>query len=170
MDLKAIIRDVPDFPKAGIMFRDITTLLACPDAFAHALFLIEERLDGLDFNLVAGPESRGFIFGVPVAHKMGRGFIPARKRGKLPAATISKSYALEYGFETIEIHADAVKPGDRVVIIDDLLATGGTCKALCELIEQSGGHVERIIFLIELAELNGREVLKGYNIDTILTY
>jgi len=170
MNLREVIRAIPDFPSPGILFRDITPILLCPDAFDTALSQIQEKLHGVDFNLVAGPESRGFIFGVPIAHIMKKGFVPARKRGKLPAKTLAKSYALEYGQETIEIHADAIKPGDRVVIVDDLLATGGTCRALCELIKEAGGQVAAIVFLIELESLNGREVLQGYKIETILNY
>ena len=170
MDLKTVIRDIPDFPSPGILFRDITPILLCPNAFGEALAQIQEKLAGVDFDLIAGPESRGFIFGVPTAHLMKKGFVPARKRGKLPAAVLSKSYALEYGQETIEIHADAITPGSRVVIVDDLLATGGTCRALCELIEEAGGTVAAIVFLIELEGLNGRAVLDGYDIRTILKY
>ena len=170
MNLKTVIRDIPDFPSPGILFRDITPILQSPDAFKAALDQIQDRLADLQFDLIAGPESRGFIFGVPLAVNMRKGFIPARKKGKLPASTIAKSYALEYGQETIEIHADAIKPGDRVVIVDDLLATGGTCRALCELIEETGGEVTAIVFLIELEALNGRAVLEGYNIETILKY
>jgi len=170
MDLTKIIRDIPDFPSPGILFRDITPILQDPEAFDAALAQMREKLQDVKFDLISGPESRGFIFGVPIAQLMKKGFIPARKKGKLPAATISQSYALEYGEETIEIHADAIKPGQSVVIIDDLLATGGTCKALCKLIEQSGGKVEAIIFLIELEALNGRAVLDGYHVDTVLKY
>ena len=170
MDLKSAIRTFPDYPAPGIMFRDITTLLKDGEALAYAINQMADTLEGLDFDIIIAPESRGFIFGVPLAVKLGKGFVPARKKGKLPADTISKSYALEYGQETIEIHADAVKPGQRVVIVDDLLATGGTCKALCELVEQSGGEVAAIVFLIELDGLQGRKLLEGYNIKTILNY
>ena len=170
MDLRSIIRDVPDFPHQGILFRDITPVLHDPTALRASIQQMAEKLDGVEFDLVAGPESRGFIFGVPLAHELNKGFIPVRKAGKLPYKTVARSYDLEYGSATVEIHADAVKPGQRVVIVDDLLATGGTCRALCELIESQGGVVSGIVFLIELAALGGREKLAGYPVQSILTY
>ena len=170
MDFTKIIRTIPDFPEKGIMFRDTTTLFQDGEAFSAAIDTICEHLEGIEFDLVAGPEARGFVFGAPVACKLKKGFITARKKGKLPYKTLSKSYDLEYGSATLEIHADAVKKGQKVVIVDDLLATGGTCKALCELIEECGAEVAAIFFFIELEDLKGREVLKGYNIISQITY
>ena len=170
MDLRNVIRDIPDFPHKGILFRDITPVLHNPAALRESINQMEAKLDGIDFDLIAGPESRGFIFGVPLAHKMNKGFIPVRKAGKLPYKTVAQSYDLEYGSATIEIHADAIEKGQKVVIIDDLLATGGTCRALCDLIEAEGGIVAGIVFLIELEGLNGRAHLQNYNVQSILTY
>ncbi len=170
MDLKTIIRDVSDFPHEGILFRDITTILHDPDALALSIDLMAKKLENVEFDLIAGPESRGFIFSMPIAYKMHKGFIPVRKEGKLPFKTVNKSYQLEYGAATIEMHSDAIKPGQRVIIIDDLLATGGTCRALCELIEDMGGIVAAAIFLVELEALKGREVLKNYNVHSIVKY
>ena len=170
MDLKTVIRTIPDFPEPGILFRDITPILQNGEYLREAVDLIAEALEGAEYELIIGPESRGFIFGVPVAYNLKKGFVPVRKAGKLPCETRSKSYGLEYGKATIEIHKDAIKPGQRVVVIDDLLATGGTCKALAELVEEAGGVIAGMIFLIELLELNGRKQLKGYNIQSILQY
>ena len=170
MDLKSLVRDIPDFPKEGILFRDITTVLKDADGLYNSVNLMSDKLENVDFDLVVGPESRGFIFGVPIAYNMRKGFVPARKKGKLPHDTISKTYALEYGESVIEIHKDAIKKGQKVVIADDLLATGGTCKAICELIEEVGAEVAAIVFFIELESLRGRENLKGYNIHSILKY
>jgi len=170
MDFKSVIRTIPDFPEEGIMFRDITTVLQNPEALRDAVDTMCSHLKNVDFDLVIGPESRGFIFGTPVAYKLDKGFVPARKAGKLPYKTISKVYDLEYGSATIEIHEDAIKKGQKVVIVDDLLATGGTCKAICELIEECGAVVEAIVFFIELEGLAGREVLKGYNVSSLVTY
>jgi len=164
------IRTIPDFPEQGVMFRDITTVLQNPGMLALAVDSIADRLDGLDFDLVIGPESRGFIFGVPVAYKLRKGFIPVRKKGKLPYATLCRSYNLEYGSAEIEMHKDAVAAGQRVVIIDDLIATGGTCKAIAELVEEAGGTVAAMVFLIELEPLKGREVLDGYNVQSVIQY
>lgn len=170
MELRDIVREIPDFPEPGILFRDITPILQSPEALGLAIDSVIEKLEGLDFDLVAGPESRGFIFGVPVAYKMKKGFIPVRKKGKLPFKTYEKSYALEYGTATIEIHTDAIKKGQKVVIIDDLLATGGTCKALIELIEEAGGEVAAMVFLIELEDLGGRKLVAGHPLHSILKY
>lgn len=170
MNLKEIIRTIPNFPEAGISFRDITPILQSPAHLRHSIDAMNSKLDGLEFDLIAGPESRGFIFGVPLAYNTNTGFIPVRKKGKLPAETVSKEYSLEYGTATIEIHKDAIQKGQKVVIIDDLLATGGTCKALIEMIEEVGGIVAGIVFLIELQDLNGRELLGDYNIHSILQY
>ncbi|MCT4598038.1 MAG: adenine phosphoribosyltransferase [Vallitalea sp.] len=168
MDLRTLIRDVVDFPKEGIVFKDITTVLQNPEGLKASIDQIQEKLSGVDFDYIIGPESRGFIFGVPVAYNMGKGFLPVRKAGKLPYETKSKEYSLEYGTATIEMHIDAIKPGDKVVIIDDLLATGGTSRAMVELIEELGGEVVKLIYLIELDFLNGRDKLKGYNVEAII--
>ena len=170
MDLRSIIRDVPDFPHEGILFRDITPILHDPNALRESVRQMQDALAGIEFDYVAGPESRGFIFGVPLACTMGKGFIPVRKAGKLPYETVAQSYDLEYGSATIEIHADAIQPGQKVVIVDDLLATGGTCGALCKLIESQGGIVSGIVFLIELVDLNGRTLLENYNVTSIIRY
>ena len=170
MDLSTLIRDVKDFPKEGILFKDITTLLQNGEGLVASLDQVAEKLEGLDFDLVVGPEARGFIFGVPTAYKLGKGFIPVRKPGKLPYECVSQSYDLEYGSSTIEMHIDAIQKGQKVVIVDDLLATGGTTKAMIDLVEKMGGEVAKVVFLIELKELNGRELLKGYDIESILQY
>ncbi len=170
MDLKKIIRDIPDFPEKGIIFRDITPVLHDKDALRDSVKQYEDMLAGTDFDYIVGPESRGFIFGVPLAYSMNKGFIPVRKKGKLPYKTLSESYDLEYGSATIEIHEDAIKKGDKIVIVDDLLATGGTCKAMIDLIERAGGEIEKIVFLIELEFLNGRKVLEGYDVESIIKY
>jgi len=170
MDLKQIIRTIPDFPEKGILFRDITTVLKDPDALAAAVGLMVDSVKDIDFDLVIGPESRGFIFGVPAACILKKGFVPVRKAGKLPFATVKKTYSLEYGTAEFEIHTDAIKPGQRVVIIDDLLAIGGTSKAIAELIEEVGGKVAHMSFLIELEALGGRGFLKGYSVSSQVVY
>lgn len=170
MDLYKLIRDVKDFPKEGILFKDITTLLQDGEGLVSAIDQMAEKLEGVDFDLVVGPEARGFIFGVPTAYKLKKGFIPVRKPGKLPYECVAQSYDLEYGSSTIEMHVDAIQKGQKVVIVDDLLATGGTTKAMIDLIEKMGGVVAKVVFLIELKELNGRELLKGYDIESILQY
>lgn len=169
-ELKALIRDIPDFPEKGIMFRDITTLLKNPDALRYAIVYLNRAVYGIQFDYVVAPESRGFIFGMPVAYEMDKGFIPIRKAGKLPAETYSEEYDLEYGTAKIEIHKDALKPGDKVVIIDDLLATGGTAKAMKDLVEQAGATVSKFVFLIELEALNGKEALDGVPYASIIKY
>lgn len=170
MDLNKIIRDVVDFPKEGIVFKDITTVLQDADALKYAVDKMQDCIKDLDFDYVVGPESRGFIFGVPVAYNLNKGFVPVRKKGKLPWKTVEKEYDLEYGTATIEMHVDAIKPGDKVVIVDDLLATGGTTKAMLELIEEMGGEVVGLTYLIELEFLNGRDILGDYNIHSLLKY
>ena len=170
MDLKSIIRSIPDFPEKGIIFRDITTVLQVPEAFRDAVNKMADSVKNLDFNVVIGPESRGFIFGTPVAYILNKGFVPVRKPGKLPYETRKKSYSLEYGNAELEIHTDAIKPGQRAVIIDDLLATGGTSRAIAELIEEIGGTVVAISFLIELEALGGRKILEGYDIFSAIKY
>ena len=170
MDLSSKIRAIKDYPKEGIIFRDITTLLKDAEGMCEALDIIKKNLEGVDFDYVVGPESRGFIFGMPIAYALKKGFIPIRKKGKLPAEVVSKEYALEYGTAVIEMHKDAIKKGDKVVVIDDLMATGGTAKTVTELIEECGGEVVSLQFVIELTDLPGREVLKGYNVDSVVKY
>lgn len=164
------IRDVPDFPKPGILYKDITTLLKDGPAFREAIDALTERCRRLRPDVIVGMESRGFIFGAPVAAQLGVGFVPVRKLGKLPAETINEAYALEYGTNTVEMHRDAIAPGQRVVIVDDLLATGGTCRATIRLVERLDGVVAGIAFLVELTFLNGRAVLEGYPIETVIQY
>ena len=164
------VRTIPDFPEPGIMFRDVTSVLQDPDGLKLAIDEMIKLLDGVDFDIIAGTESRGFIFGVPIAYALGKSFIPVRKKGKLPCETISIEYELEYGTAEIEIHKDSVKPGQKVVLVDDLIATGGTIAASIKLIEQLGGEVVKSIFLIELAGLNGRAKLEGYDVAAVLTY
>ncbi len=168
--LKSLIRSVPDFPKPPIVFRDITTLLIDPDGLKLACAAMACAFSPDSFDIVLGTESRGFIFGTPIACQLNRGFVLVRKPGKLPGVTISQEYSLEYGTDKLEIHADAIKPGQRVLLVDDLLATGGTMKACCQLVERLGGTVAGIVFLIELSFLNGREVLKDYPIKSIVAY
>jgi adenine phosphoribosyltransferase len=165
-----MVRTIPDFPKQGILFRDITTVLKDPSALRAAVDAMKELLHGIEFDLVLGPESRGFIFGVPLACEMYKGFVPVRKAGKLPGETTSMDYKLEYGTATIEIHSDAISPGQRVVIVDDLLATGGTAKATAKLVQAMGGVIAAYVFFIELEELDGREKLHGFPVYKVLTY
>ena len=160
--IEEYVRSIPDFPEPGIIFRDVTSILQDPDGLKLSIELIQEKLEGLDFDVIAGTESRGFIFGVPVAYNMHKAFVPVRKKGKLPCETVSREYALEYGTAAIEIHKDAIKPGQKVVVIDDLIATGGTIEAAVKLIEELGGEVVKVVFLMELAGLKGRERLKEY--------
>jgi adenine phosphoribosyltransferase len=169
-NLEDYVRSIPDFPEPGIIFRDVTSVLQDKDGLKLAIDKMQEMLSGLDFDVIVGPESRGFIFGVPIAYNMNKAFVPVRKKGKLPCETISMDYDLEYGKATIEIHKDAIKPGQKVVIIDDLIATGGTIEAITKLIEMLGGEVVKIAFLIELKGLKGREKLKGYNVDAVIKY
>ena len=170
MNLKDTIRSIEDFPEKGIIFRDITTLLKNPDALRKAVDEIEDSLKDVDYDVIVAPESRGFIFGMPLAYNEKKGFVPIRKKGKLPAETVSMEYALEYGTATIEIHTDALQKGQKVVIVDDLLATGGTAKAMIDLVESLGAEVSALCFLIELEDLHGRDALKGYNVKTLLKY
>ncbi|MDR2183578.1 MAG: adenine phosphoribosyltransferase [Clostridiales bacterium] len=170
MDLKQIIRDFPDFPRPGILFRDITTILKDPAHFRFAIEQIEEQLEGIEYDLVIAPEARGIMFGAPIAARQKKGFVPARKKGKLPGEVVRKTYFLEYGLDAIEIHKDAIKPGQKVVIIDDLLATGGTAKGICDIVEELGGQVVCIVFLIELCAIKGGEILKDYDVRTVLKY
>lgn len=170
MDLKSTIRDIPDFPKKGIIFKDITTLLKDPLALKAALDQMFDKVKKLKIDKVVSLESRGFIFGPHLAYKLGAGFVPIRKPGKLPAETITEEYALEYGTDKIQIHKDAINKGEKILIVDDLLATGGTAKAAVELIKKLGGDVISLLFLIELAFLKGREKLKGEKIISIINY
>jgi adenine phosphoribosyltransferase len=170
MNLKDTIRDVPDFPKKGIIFKDITTLLKNSEALSLAAEELYNLAKNKKITKVAGIESRGFILGGILAQKLNAGFIPIRKPGKLPAAKMSESYYLEYGTDSIEIHKDAIEPGDFVLLHDDLLATGGTMKAACNLIEKLGGNVVQISFLVELSFLNGRDKLKEYEVHSLIQY
>jgi adenine phosphoribosyltransferase len=170
IDLKSYIREIPDWPKKGILFRDITTLLADKRAFAAAVDALCTAFKDGDVDYVAAIEARGFIFGAAVAEKLGIGFVPIRKKGKLPAKTESISYDLEYGVDTLEVHRDAVLKSSKVLMVDDLLATGGTMAAACRLIEKIGGEVVGIAFLVELAELGGREKLTDYKVRSIISY
>ena len=170
MDLKAHIRNVKDFPKPGIMFRDITTLLKNPEAYNYTLEQLLDFAKDKKINKVVGIESRGFIFGSVLAHKLNCGFIPVRKPGKLPAEKVSIAYLLEYGEDRLEMHKDAIEPGDKVLVHDDLLATGGTMNAVCQLIEQLGGEIVQVSFIVELSFLNGRDKLKPYDVRSIVNY
>ncbi len=164
------VRSIPDFPEPGIIFRDITTILQDSEGMHLAIDQLIAMLDGVDFDVIVGPESRGFIFGVPVAYMLHKGFVPVRKKGKLPCETISAEYDLEYGSAVIEMHKDSIKPGQKVVVIDDLIATGGTIEAAIKLIEQLGGEVVKVIFLMELAGLEGRKKLAAYDVDSVICY
>ena len=164
------VRTIPDFPEPGIIFRDVTSIIQNPEGLKVTIDGLLERLQGVDFDVVLGPESRGFIFGMPVAYALEKGFVPVRKKGKLPCETIEKEYELEYGTAIIEMHKDAIKPGEKVVIVDDLIATGGTIEAIIQMVESLGGEVVRIQFVMELAGLNGREKLSGYEVDSLLVY
>ena len=168
--LEEYVTTIPDFPKKGIMFRDITTILNDKDGFKLAIDGLIKELKGIDFDLVVGSESRGFIFGAPVAYAMNKGFILVRKKGKLPRATYSEDYELEYGTATLEMHQDAIKKGQKVVIIDDLIATGGTTEAIIKLVEKEGGEIVRIGFIMELEGLKGKEKLKGYDVFSLISY
>lgn len=170
MDLKSYIRSVKDFPKKGIMFRDITTLLKNPESFNYTLEQLYRFTSDKHINKVVGIESRGFIFGSLLAHKLNCGFIPVRKPGKLPSETLSVTYSLEYGEDKLEIHKDAIQEGDKVLVHDDLLATGGTMDAVCKLVEKLGGEVVQVSCIIELTFLNGRDKLKQYDVKTLVSY
>lgn len=170
MDLKEKIRIVDGFPKEGISFKDITTLIQDKDALKYTIDKLAENLKDKNIDMIVGPEARGFIFGVPLAYKLGVGFIPVRKKGKLPAETISISYDLEYGQDKLEIHKDGIKKGQRIAIIDDLLATGGTIESVAKLVEKVGGEVAAIDFVIELTDLKGRERLKKYSVSSLVEY
>lgn len=168
--IEEYVRSIPDFPEPGIIFRDVTSILQDADGLHLAIDLIQEKLKDIDVDVIVGTESRGFIFGVPVAYNLHKPFVPIRKKGKLPCETIEASYELEYGSATVEMHRDSIRPGQKVVIIDDLIATGGTVEACANMIEQLGGEVVRIVFLMELAGLNGREKLARYDVESVICY
>ena len=170
MEYKDSIRIIDDFPKEGISFKDITTLIKDGEGLRKSVDDLASFLKDKNIDVVVGPEARGFIFGVPVAYALGVGFVPVRKKGKLPAETVKIEYSLEYGTDTLEIHKDAIKPGERVAIVDDLLATGGTIGAVAKLVEQVGGEVVAMGFAIELTELNGRDKLGNYDISSLVQY
>ena len=168
--LEEYVVTIPDFPEPGIQFRDITSVIQDPDGLKLAVDGLTELARKTDFDLVVGPESRGFIFGVPVAYLLGKGFVPVRKKGKLPRETVSRKYDLEYGQAEIEIHKDAVQPGQKVLIVDDLIATGGSAEAAAKLVEDLGGQVVGMLFVMELAGLNDRAKLQGYDVNSLIVY
>lgn len=170
MDLINLVRTIPDFPKPGIMFRDITTVLKDPDGLSESIRQLQEAVKDIDFDIIAGPESRGFIFGVPLAVAEHKGFVPVRKPGKLPAAVYSQEYDLEYGTSTLELHKDALQPGQKVLVTDDLLATGGTAEAIVKLVRQAGAEVVGFAFLVELVDLGGREKLKDFEVRSLIQF
>jgi adenine phosphoribosyltransferase len=168
--LEEYVRSIPDFPEPGIIFRDVTSILQDADGFSLAIDSMLDCVKDIDVDVIVGAESRGFIFGAPMAYKLHKPFVLVRKKGKLPCETISRDYDLEYGSATIEMHKDSIKPGQKVVIVDDLIATGGTIEATAKLVEELGGEVVRIVFLMELAGLKGRERLKGYDVKSVICY
>ncbi len=168
--LEDYVKTIPDFPQKGIMFRDITSLIQDPDGLQDSINGLIKSLEGVEFDTILGLESRGFVFGTAVAYAMHKGFVLVRKKGKLPRETVSAKYDLEYGQAEIEIHKDAVRPGERVVIVDDLIATGGTLEAACKLVEKLHGEVAQIAVVMELAGLNGRERLRKYDVSSLITY
>jgi adenine phosphoribosyltransferase len=170
MDLKDYIAIVPDFPTKGISFKDITPLLGDAKAFKYAIDLMAQKIGDKEVDLIIGPEARGFVIGGPLAYKLGCGFVPVRKNGKLPRETIGAAYQLEYGKDILEIHSDGIKPGQKVFIADDLLATGGTIKTTIELVEKLGGQIVGLGFIIELSELEGRKALEGYDVFSLINY
>ena len=168
--LEDYVVSIPDFPEKGIIFRDVTSILEDAEGLHLAIEQLEEKLKDTKFDVVVGPESRGFIFGMPLAYNLRKPFVPIRKKGKLPCETVSVKYELEYGSAELEIHKRSIKPGDKVVIIDDLMATGGTAEAMIRLIEDLGGEVVEVLCLMELMGLNGREKLQGYKVDSVIQY
>ena len=168
--LEDYVISIPDFPKPGIIFRDITGILEDADGLKLAIDSLQKELEGLDFDVIAGTESRGFIFGMPLAYNLHKPFVPIRKKGKLPREVVRQSYDLEYGSATIEMHKDALMPGQKVVLVDDLIATGGTIEAAAKLVEQLGGEVVKMLFVMELAGLKGREKLSRYDISSAIVY
>ena len=168
--IEEYVRSIPDFPEEGIIFRDVTSVLQDGEGLHLAIDLMQDKIKDLDFDVIVGPESRGFIFGVPIAYNMRKPFIPVRKKGKLPCETVSVEYDLEYGSAVIEMHKDSIKPGQKVLIVDDLMATGGTIEAIIKLVNSLGGEVVASVFLMELAGLNGREKLKGQRVESVIVY
>lgn len=168
--LEEYVRSIPDFPEKGIIFRDVTSVLQDAEGLHLAIDTMQELVRDLDYDVVAGPESRGFIFGTPIAYNNRKPFVLIRKKGKLPCETVEKSYALEYGQATIEMHKDSIKPGQKVLIVDDLIATGGTTEAMIQLVESLGGEVVGVVVLMELAGLKGRERIAGYRLDSAICY
>ena len=168
--IEEYVRSIPDFPEPGIIFRDVTSILQDADGFALAVDSMQSLLDGVEVDVIAGAESRGFIFGAPIAYNLHKPFVLIRKKGKLPCETIESSYELEYGSATIEMHKDSITPGQNVVLVDDLIATGGTIEATARMVEELGGKVVKIITLMELAGLNGRERLKDYDVASVICY
>ena len=169
-ELKEYIRSIPDFPEKGIIFRDVTTVLQDAEALQLSINSMQEKLNNVEFDIVVGAESRGFLFGMPIAYNLKKAFVPVRKKGKLPYETIEESYDLEYGQATLEIHKDAIKPGQKVIIIDDLIATGGTLEAIIKLVERLGGIVVKICCLIDLHDLGGKEKINKYDIETVIAF
>lgn len=168
--IEEYVKSIPDFPEKGIIFRDVTSVLQDADGLHLAIDEMQKFLEGVDFDVIAGTESRGFIFGVPIAYNLHKAFVPVRKKGKLPRETVSAEYELEYGKAEIEMHKDAIQPGQKVVLVDDLIATGGTIEAAARLVEELGGEVVKIIFLMELEGLKGREKLKDYDVESVIHY
>ena len=169
-ELKDYVRSIPDFPEKGIIFRDVTSVLQDADGLQLAIDTMQEKINDLEYDVIAGPESRGFIFGTPLAYNNKKPFVLIRKSGKLPGETIETSYDLEYGQATIEIHKDSIKPGQKILLVDDLLATGGTTEAMIKLIERLGGKVVGVVVLIELVDLMGRDKIKGYRLESAVQY
>ena len=168
--IEEYVKSIPDFPEKGIIFRDVTSVLQDADGLHLAIAEMQKFLEDVEFDVIAGTESRGFIFGVPIAYNLHKAFVPVRKKGKLPRETVSAEYELEYGKAEIEMHKDAIQPGQKVVLVDDLIATGGTIEAAARLVEELGGEVVKIIFLMELEGLKGREKLKGYDVESVIHY
>ena len=168
--IEEYVKSIPDFPEKGIIFRDVTSVLQDADGLHLAIDEMQKFLEGVEFDVIAGTESRGFIFGVPIAYNLHKAFVPVRKKGKLPRETVSAEYELEYGKAESEMHKDAIQPGQKVVLVDDLIATGGTIEAAARLVEELGGEVVKIIFLMELEGLKGREKLKGYDVESVIHY
>ena len=168
--IEEYVKSIPDFPEKGIIFRDVTSVLQDADGLHLAIDEMQKFLEGVEFDVIAGTESRGFILGVPIAYNLHKAFVPVRKKGKLPRETVSAEYELEYGKAEIEMHKDAIQPGQKVVLVDDLIATGGTIEAAARLVEELGGEVVKIIFLMELEGLKGREKLKGYDVESVIHY
>lgn len=169
-DIKDYIASIPDFPQKGIIFRDITTVSQSPEGFKLAIDTMQDMLKDVDFDVLVGAESRGFLFSAPIAYNLGKSLVLVRKKGKLPRETVSVDYKLEYGTATFEMHTDSIKPGQKVVLVDDLLATGGTLHAMCQLVEKLGGEVAGILVLLELVDLKGRELLKDYRVFSCAQY